>query len=69
MKWHFPTCVQDKKPNTEVLKRLGLTHLRTMIVQKRLRRLWHVKRMDDSRIPKTVLFSEALRNKVVIEIA
>ena len=50
---------QDKIPDTEVLKRSGLTHLGTMIIQKRLRWLGHVKRMDDSRIPKTVLFSEA----------
>ena len=50
---------QDKIPDTEVLKRSGLTHLGTMIMQKRLRWLGHVKRMDNSRIPKTVLFSEA----------
>ena len=50
---------QDKIPDTEVLKRSGLTHLGTMIMQKRLRWLGHGKGMDDSRIPKAVLFSEA----------
>ena len=47
------------RPDTEVLKRSGLSYLGTMIMQKRLRWLGYVKRMDDSRIPKTVLFSEA----------
>ena len=45
---------QDKIPDIQVLKRSGLTHLGTMIMQKPLRRLGHVKRMDDSGIPKTV---------------
>ena len=50
---------QDKIPDADVLKRSGLTHLRTMIMQKRLKWLGHVKRMDGSRIPKTILFREA----------
>ena len=50
---------QDKIPDTEVLKRSGLTHLGTMIMQERLSWLGHVKRLDDSRIPKAVLFSGA----------
>lgn len=50
---------QDKIPDTEVLRRPGLTHVGTMIMQKRLRWLGHVKRMDDSRVPKTILFSES----------
>ena len=50
---------QDKIPDTEVLKRSGLTYLGTMITQKRLRWLGHVKWMDDSHTPKTILFSEA----------
>ena len=50
---------QDQIPHTEVLKRSGLTHLGKMIMQKWLRWLGHVKRMDVSRIPRTILFSEA----------
>ena len=32
--------------------------METMIVQKRLRSLGHVRRMDDGRIPKAIFFSE-----------
>ena len=50
---------QDKKPDTEVKTRSGITHLGTIIRQKRLRWFGHVKRMGDSRFPKTILFSKA----------
>ena len=50
---------QEKIPDTEILKRSGLTHVETMIMQKWLRWLGHVRRMDDRRIPKAILYSEA----------
>ena len=50
---------QEKIPDTEVLKRSELTYMETMIMQKRLRWLGHVARMDDRRIPKAILYSEA----------
>ena len=50
---------QEKIPDTEILKRSGLTHVETMIMQKWLRWLGHVGRMDDRRIPKAILYSEA----------
>ena len=50
---------QEKIQDTEILKRSGLTHVETMIMKKRLRRLGHVARMDDRRIPKAILYSEA----------
>ena len=49
---------QEKIPDTEILKRSGLAHVETLIMQQRLRWPGHIKRMDDSRIPKTVLYSE-----------
>ena len=49
---------QEKIPDTEILKRSGLAHVETMIMQTRLRWLGHIKRMDDSCIPNTVLYSE-----------
>ena len=42
---------QEKIPDTEIIERSGLTRVETMIMQKRLRRLGHVARMDDRRIP------------------
>ena len=46
---------QEKIPDTEILQRSGLTHVETMIMQKRLRWLGHVARMDDRCIPKAIL--------------
>ena len=46
-------------PDTEIRKRSGLMHVETMIIQQRLRWLGHVARMDDRRIPKAILYSEA----------
>ena len=50
---------QEKIPGAEILKRSELTHVDTMIMQKRLRWLGHVAIMDDRRIPKAILYSEA----------
>ena len=49
---------REKIPDTEILERSGLTHVETMIMQKRLRWLGHVARMDNRRIPKAILYSE-----------
>ena len=48
---------QEKISDTEILKRSGLTDMETVIMQKRLRSLGHIKRMDDSLIPKAVSYS------------
>ena len=50
---------QEKIPDTEILQRSGLTHVETMIMQKRLRWLGYVARMDDRCIPKAILYSGA----------
>ena len=49
---------QEKIPDTEKLQRLGSKYVETIIMQKRLRWRGHMKRMDDSCLPKTVLYSE-----------
>ena len=54
---------QDRVTNEEILQRTGLALMFTIIKQRRLRWLGHVARMDDSRIPKRVLFSETAHGK------
>ena len=49
---------QDKVTNTEVLEKANLPSIQTIIRTKRLRWLGHVKRMDDNRMPKNVLYGE-----------
>ena len=49
---------QDLVPNTEVLERAGLPSIFALLAQRRLRWLGHVRRMDDSRIPKDLLYGE-----------
>jgi len=49
---------QDKVPNAEVLKRSKSTTIMSSLLKKRLRWLGHVHRMDNSRIPKRLLYSE-----------
>ena len=51
-------CWQDLVPNTEVLERAGLPSIFALLAQRRLRWLGHVRRMDDSRIPKDLLYGE-----------
>ena len=45
-------------PNTEVLSRVGLPSMFTLLRQRRLRWLGHVHRMPDGRIPKDLLYGE-----------
>ncbi|XP_063595337.1 uncharacterized protein LOC134772300 [Penaeus indicus] len=47
---------QDKVPNTEVLSRVGLPSMYTLLRRRRLRWLGHVHRMPDGRIPKDLLY-------------
>ena len=49
---------QDKVTNAKVLSRAGLPTMYTLLRQRRLRWLGHVRRMEDGRIPKDILFGE-----------
>jgi exonuclease III len=49
---------QDKVTNNEILSHSGLPSMTTLLRQRRLRWLGHVRRMDDGRIPKDVLYGE-----------
>ena len=48
----------DKVTNADVLSRAGLPIMYTLRRQRRLRWLGHVRRMDDGRIPKYILYGE-----------
>jgi hypothetical protein len=54
---------QHKISNEEVLKRTGLTTMYTTLSQYRLRWLGHVRRMEDGRIPKDLLYGELVQGK------
>ena len=54
---HLPPW-QDKVTNAEVLSRAGLPSMYTLVRQRRLRWLGHVRRMEDGRIPKDILSGE-----------
>ena len=54
---HLPPR-QDKVTNAEVLSRAGLPSMYTLVRQRRLRWLGHVRRMEDGRIPKDILSGE-----------
>ena len=49
---------QDKVTNADVLSRAGLPTMYTLLRQCRLRWLGHVRRMEDGRIPKDILYGE-----------
>lgn len=49
---------QDLVPNTKVLERAGLLSIFALLAQRRLRWLGHVRRLDDSHIPKDLLYGE-----------
>ena len=48
----------DKVPNAKVLERAGLPTMYTLLRTRRLRWLGHVRRMEDGRIPKDILYGE-----------
>ena len=48
----------DKVTNADVLSRAGLPSVYTVLRKRRLRWLGHVRRMDDGRIPKYILYGE-----------
>ena len=55
---------QDKLTNGDVLSRAGLPSMYTLLIRRRLRWLGHVRRMEDGRIPKDILYGElALRRR------
>ncbi|XP_049869331.1 uncharacterized protein LOC126369082 [Pectinophora gossypiella] len=54
---------QDRVPNTEVLRRAGLSGIEALIMKHQLRWCGHVLRMDDSRLPKAVFYSELSSGK------
>ena len=49
---------RNKVPNTEVLDRAGLPTMYTLLRQRRMRWIGHVRRMEDGRIPKDILYGE-----------
>ena len=49
---------QDKVTNTDVLSRAVLPSMHTLLRQRRLRWLGHIRRMEDGRIPKGILYCE-----------
>lgn len=49
---------QDHIPNTSVLELAGIQSMYAILSQRRLRWLGHVRRMDDGRIPKDILYGE-----------
>ena len=53
----------DRVTNAEVLSRAGLPTMYTLLRQRRLRWLGHVRRMQDGRIPKDVLYGELSTGK------
>ena len=53
----------DKVPNVQVLVRAGLSTMYTLLRQRRLRWLGHVRRMEDGRIPKGILYGELASGK------
>nr|KAG5709927.1 hypothetical protein BaRGS_029969 [Batillaria attramentaria] len=49
---------QDRVTNTEVLQRAGIPSLFSLLSQRRLKWLGHVRRMEPGRIPKDMLYGE-----------
>ena len=57
----------NKIPNTVVLSHTELPSMYTLLRQRRLRWLGHVRRMDDGRIPKDVLYGELAEEKEALD--
>lgn len=57
---------QDKVPNVDILIRAGLPSMEDILIEKGLRWLGHVHRMENNRLPRQLLYSqlsEGLRNR------
>ena len=54
---------QDHVTNEEVLQRADITSVESMLMIRQLRWAGHVSRMDDSRMPKAVFYSELCQGK------
>lgn len=54
---------RDHVPNTEVLRKANVPLIETMLKHCRLKWLGHIRRMDDNRIPKQILFGEPTMGK------
>ena len=54
---------QDKVTNNEVLERAGIDSLYSLLKQRRLRWLGHVRRMEDGRLPKDLLYGKLAKGK------
>jgi hypothetical protein len=50
--WH------DKISNAEILRRTGLPHMSDLLIQKNLRWIGHVHRMEESRLPRQLMYSQ-----------
>ena len=59
----FEISWMDKVSNEEVLQSASLSTVSALIKQRRLRWLGHVRRMDDGRIPKDLLYGEIAEAK------
>ena len=55
---HILGIWQDKVTNADVLSRAGLPTMYTLLRQRILRWLGHVRRMEDGRIPKDIIYGE-----------
>ena len=53
----------DFVTNNSILKRAGLDSIQSLLKQRRLRWLGHVRRMEDGRIPKDLLYGELVKGK------
>ncbi|XP_049764393.1 uncharacterized protein LOC126092712 [Schistocerca cancellata] len=49
---------EDRVPNTEILRRVKLAGIEALIIKHQLRWSGHIVRMDDSRLPKAVFYSQ-----------
>jgi transcription termination factor 2 len=54
---------QDKVPDTEVLQRAEMESIHATLMRSQLRWAGHVHRMDDSRLPKRLLYGELTHGK------
>ena len=70
--WSFPHALsprilgiawQDHVTNNEVLQQAKIQSMTTVLCQRRLRLLGHVRRLKDGRIPKDILYSEQAKGK------